>query len=94
MLPAIFEHIPQGCQVMFEKLATAAMAGQPRQNAGIGRRVDHPVALRKACEIARGPQIAMRKFDAQPPQTQPIGFRAGADQIVDANDVDAVDALP
>lgn len=78
----VFEDVNRSTQVVLDHLPAADPLAQPRQHAGIGRRVNDPVRARKPIEIARATKIEMADLDPSTLQSHPVQLAPRSNEIV------------
>ena len=74
---------------VLDELAAAGFAIDAGENAGVGGGVDDPIDGREGFEIGGDADLAVKDSNAFEGERAPIGFRAGAGEIVDAGDLRA-----
>src|SRR5580704_7009622 len=80
---AVFENIDKAPKIVFKQLATAEAALNSGQDARVSRCIDDPIRGRQNLEVARGSNVAVDKCDAEGTESGTVGFRSGADKVVD-----------
>src|SRR5215831_13045202 len=88
MLFTVFEYVAESSQVVLEKPATTSSTCDAGEHAGIGSRIDHPIAGGQIANVTGTSEIAMNEFNTQPLDPHAICFRPWTHQVVHASHAD------
>src|SRR5258708_6687332 len=74
-------------KIVLDNLAAARPAIHAREDTGIGGSIHNPIADRQRLEISRNANVAMEQLHARLAQRAAIGFAAGANEVVQADEL-------
>ncbi len=84
---AVFEEVDGAAEVVLDELAAPVVAVKTCQDAGVRGGVDQPVGLREGVDVAPDAEVGVAEGDARFLQAAPVPLAAGADEIVDGEEL-------
>lgn len=87
VLFAEFQHVDGAEKIMLHELPTAGFTINTSQHARVGGGIDHKIDRGKGFEVALTTKVAVEELDATLFEVGTIGFTAGANEIIEPEDL-------
>ena len=88
------QHVDRADEIVLDQLAAAGLAVHAGEHAGVGGRLDDPIAAGQRLQVAGIADVAVMELDAVLAQGAAIGLTAGPDEVVQARDLPVRPAFP